>query len=450
MAADDRGSDMIPRYLRNALAQYYNEVQAALRMLTNRTSSIPSASLFEPNFEMPALSKRLHDYFEGSDIAWRPANMGLGAQGDAFLDLTLNGRTRTTKTFASRVIVARALRHIETSGDPVMLISPSSGNKATALRESVAQAYESGLADPDCLRVTCVVPEVSRFKVAAGSAELLDGCNPLLYLRADSPLDVKALVRAAQQVLEKPSSRWRLWFTLAPYNYLAGDVVRAFAERDLGGPAPAQRVHVHAVSSGYGLLGYSLGRELLSAKNRVSMLLVQHPATPDLVLMAQARLGAGEVAPSYSGSAVGGFAQDGNPRFPPIVVDLQEVVDETFYTRNPATLVDMSELLEAHGGDGIVVSAAECRAAFDSYVSACHDSRLATPETFTDLAERSLLMAYTGLRMARARNLVPPIPAVIHGTGAYGVQDFERPDGARWGKISSVDQFVTAVSEACA
>lgn len=81
------------------------------------------------------------------------------------LDLMGNPGTLTVKTLASHVIVARAVRHTETTGEPVMLVTPSSANKATALRDAVLRAYRTGLATPAELRIVSLVPDASRAKL---------------------------------------------------------------------------------------------------------------------------------------------------------------------------------------------------------------------------------------------------------------------------------------------
>ena len=74
------------------------------------------------------------------------------------LDLMGNPATRTTKTFASLVIVARAVRHIRATGEPITIITPSSANKATALRDAVYRALAAGLVGPEQLNIIVVVP----------------------------------------------------------------------------------------------------------------------------------------------------------------------------------------------------------------------------------------------------------------------------------------------------
>ncbi|NEE51635.1 hypothetical protein G3M55_44405, partial [Streptomyces sp. SID8455] len=74
----------------------------------------------------------------------------------------------TTKTFASLHIVARAVQHIRQTGEPLLLTTPTSGNKGTALRDAVARAYAAGLATPEELRVLTVAPAHSRSKLRDG------------------------------------------------------------------------------------------------------------------------------------------------------------------------------------------------------------------------------------------------------------------------------------------
>lgn len=84
------------------------------------------------------------------------------------LDLTCNPGTRTTKTFGSLAIVLRAIEHTRVTGEPVMLVTPSAANKASALRDAVSHAYKVGLATPSTLRVSVVIPASGLPKVWTG------------------------------------------------------------------------------------------------------------------------------------------------------------------------------------------------------------------------------------------------------------------------------------------
>ena len=59
---------------------------------------------------------------------------------EPMLDLTGNPGTHTTKTFASLLIVARAVEYIRRTGEKVVIFSPTSANKGTALRDAVLRA----------------------------------------------------------------------------------------------------------------------------------------------------------------------------------------------------------------------------------------------------------------------------------------------------------------------
>src|SRR5437868_8208307 len=104
----------------NAFADYGGQLRSVLADVgRNRPPTID----FEPAFELPEPTPELADYFA-------PANLRFSELGEAggrrlvLLDLMDNPATRTVKTLASLVIVARAMRHIQTTGEPVMILTP--------------------------------------------------------------------------------------------------------------------------------------------------------------------------------------------------------------------------------------------------------------------------------------------------------------------------------------
>ncbi len=151
-----------------------------------------------------------------------------------------------------------------------------------------------------------------------------------------------------------PSCRRRhgtnLWFSLALPNYLVADTARAYFEQDADptDAAGRPRLHAHAVSSAFGLLGYHRGRTVLerdgraSAASRPATLLVQHLATSDMVLSLRHGGFDRDALPGYRRDAATGlFRQDADepdPHFPATLHDPDEVLDPTFYTRRPADL----------------------------------------------------------------------------------------------------------------
>jgi hypothetical protein len=150
-----------------------------------------------------------------------------------------NPSTRTTKTLASLTIAARAVRHIAETGDRIMIVTPSSANKATALRDAVHRAVASGLVTSDQLQITSVVPGTSVDKLWSSPLSedvSLRRRNPLVVHECAEPASVKDLATAfATGHAERIHRQYgvRVWYTLGLDNYRAADMVRAFAERDL-------------------------------------------------------------------------------------------------------------------------------------------------------------------------------------------------------------------------
>src|SRR5256885_6500220 len=138
----------------NAVSRYYSAVHRA----AGRLDEAPRARRwFEPGWSLPELTPAMEDFFSATAISI--ADMGeYRGRRLHLLDLTGNVGTRTTKTFGSSLIVARAIRHIELTGEPVLLATASAANKAVALRDAVLRAYRSGIADPARLRVVAGGP----------------------------------------------------------------------------------------------------------------------------------------------------------------------------------------------------------------------------------------------------------------------------------------------------
>ncbi|GAB3795733.1 DUF6002 family protein [Micromonospora zhanjiangensis] len=202
------------------------------------------------------------------------AQLGLTtiAERTHLLDLTRNPGTRTTKTLASLFMVARAVSHIRRTGHRLLLLTPTSGNKGTALRDAVARAYASGLATPDELRIVVIAPEASRAKLRGGPLSDdpdTDAANPVGLATVDRPADVKELAAGAAASSTgrlAAETGFHLWYTLDLDNYRIADASRAFVEAELM-PITTDsppRLHAHAVSSAYGLLGYHLGHRVLA------------------------------------------------------------------------------------------------------------------------------------------------------------------------------------------
>jgi hypothetical protein len=419
----------------NALTRYYDDVRRAVQITGESKDN--ERGLFAPKWELPELTDSLAAYFSASALSGGSMGEYRGRKLN-FLNLTGNPRTCTTKTFGSQVIVARALKHIEATGEGLILVTPSSANKAVALRDAVLRSYEVGLATPSMLRVAAIVPFSSRIKLwnSPMSTDLaLRAANPLSVFRGPEREDVKKVTTDAYAAVAeeiRTATGFRLWYTLDPDNYKVADVVRASFEDEFLNAGGRERWHSHAVSSAYGFLGHNLGAKVLG---RVQMggqltkyLLVQHLETPHLVQAVT-----GRDLPEYVlDKATGLYRQVGqlDPHFPEVCYSATECLERTFWTRRPPTTAAVQELLRKQGGDGIVVSLPECLQRYQEvrrFVANAGMTRL--PEDPRKLREFAMVMAVTGVLTAIDRGLLPEwADVLVHGSGAYSEEEFDPPD----------------------
>jgi Family of unknown function (DUF6002) len=423
----------------NALAGHHHDVQRALDMVRRTRHGPAGDTEFAPGFQLPALTPELRRFLAASELAFSPMGEYRGRR-LTLLDLMRNPRTRTTKTFASLVMVARAVRHIHETGQPVMLLTPSSGNKGTALRDAVLRALEVGLVGPQELNVAMVVPVASCAKLWASPLSADPGLrqrNPVVVHPGGDPAAVKILARQVADACApglRSLSGTNLWYTLDIENYIAADAVRAFVEAESLPPPPdAGRLHVHAVSSAYGLLGHHFGATLLAGGEDAPparYLLVQHLDTPDMVLSVHSgstSRGRALGVPAYAyDRGAGLYRQSASPHFPATTLDPAERVDATFYTHRPPTSEAMSSLISAHGGGGIVVSLHECLSRYAQVRALLADAQVALPADPRRLREWALVMAMTGVLNAIDRDLVRDQDDIlVHGSGSYSDADFD-------------------------
>lgn len=364
------------------------------------------------------------------------------------LDLMTVDGVRTTKAWSSLLMVARAVAHVCAFGESVLLVTPTSGNKGSALRYAVGKAVTAGVVEPSQLRIACLVPRGSAKKTWHGALSLaprLAELNPLFVCDLDQPAEVKRLAleacRAAQPSLA--ASDTRIWYTLDVRNYHLGDMFRAFAESRLQPPA-SRRVHVHAVSSAFGLLGYEFGRTVLKRAGREdeapepSFLIVQHLRTPDMVLhWEHGSFDRGKLPRYRPAPGTGGVTQHENRRYPELAESADEEIDPTFYTREPATAAAMTSLLRERGGGGIVVSKHDCAQMYGRVRALCALLGITLPEDIGSLRELSLVMATTGALIARDRGFIDPGEEVfIHASGSYGREDYQPVPESQWQIVS--------------
>ncbi|MFD8204015.1 DUF6002 family protein [Streptomyces sp. NPDC059701] len=421
-------SDAHPEHIgtvRNALARHHAGLQAAARRLTAlRDASAPlPVPLVLP--EPDEVSRRFTDV---TDVALTRL-----AEDLYLLDLMRSPGTRTTKTFASLTMVARAVDHVRRTGERIVFLTPTSGNKGSALRDAVARAYATGFARPEELRVVMVAPSASTAKLRGGPLSedsALRAANPVALADVDTPAGVKDLAReVVDQYAEEAlaGTGFRCWYTLDLDNYRVADSVRAFAEAELLPllPDSPPRWHAHAVSSGYGLLGYHLGHQVLTdglhpglpaPARHPGFFLVQQLATADMVVSTLGR----EVPRYTHDPAAALWRQSGDPAFPTVTDDPAEVLDPTFYTKRPVTSRDIDPLIARHGGGGVVVSRRECLDRLDRVRDLAAGAGVTIDGDPARIREWSLIKVLTGVLIARERGLVPPGTQIVaHASGYY-------------------------------
>ncbi|MER7742363.1 DUF6002 family protein [Streptomyces sp. NPDC096538] len=410
-----------------ALLRYYDDLSGVLADAGR--GDRPAG--FTPGWRLPDLTPALERFFEPGGISAQELGSHHGTP-LRLLNLMHNPRTRTTKTLASLMIVARAVAHIQHTGEPIMIITPSSANKATALRDAVLRAHETGLVGAHQLRIVCVVPAASCQKLWRSPLTddgVLRARNPLAVLDSSQPLHVKELARAlADQEAEALFARYgvRLWHTMDLSNYAVADTARALFERDHLPAAP--RVHAHSVSSAFGLLGHFYGQQQHTGREwpgtGARYFLVQHLGTPDMV--SSYYHGRFDYRPRWQ-YRDGLHVQESDPRFPARTFAPDEQLDATFYTRTPATSERMNGIIRRQGGGGIVVSLAECLDRYPLVRALLEPAHVELPADPRQIREWSLVMAMTGVLNALDRGLLDETEVLIHGSGSYGADDYQAP-----------------------
>jgi hypothetical protein len=394
---------------------------------------------WEPRGLPPTLTPDLRDYLATAEMRWSKAPNG--APVDAVLDLRSDSETQTTKIYPSLLMVARAVNHIRSTGESITIITPSSANKATALRRAVELAISAELVDADHLRIISVVPKVALPKFR--SSRLVEdrelyALNPLFVFESPNPSDVKKIVQEAmRQYSDRRVARRgeRVWQTLKLDNYAAADAARAIFENYVA-PPRKDRVHAHAVSSAYGLIGYGRQRARLVQRgqmgHRAGYLLVQHMFTSDMV-----RDITGESTPSYEEAADGVLRQNSSPHWPQETDDKSENMEATFYTKQPPTIEEMRALARDYFGTGIVVSKRECLDSYESTRDGLRAIDITLPDDPSDLREWAAVMGWTGCQHARLRGLLPPdSELVLHCSGTYSRGDYKPLSSEDWTEVT--------------
>ncbi|MGW8464719.1 DUF6002 family protein [Pseudomonas sp. CLCA07] len=413
---------------------------------------VSSSDAFEPSMRLPALDLRMQAFLCVATAQFFELGCYRGMPLRLF-DLRQNVNTQTTKTFASTLIVARAIRHIQETGESILLFSPSSGNKAIALRDAVLRALKAKLVHPTQLRIVTLTPAQTIGKLRR--TELYDdprlrALNPVFVLNTKSPEEVKVVGQQFKGLFERrPLDETKLWHSLRLENYRFSDQVRAFFDYEYGDAWDTDRrtVHVHAVSSAYGLLGYCSGVEVLKRQKKQvsppSFLLVQHLATSDMVLHLLDGNFEGASTPRYTQTANGLWVQTESAHFPAATWSPDEVLEPTFYTHLPPTAVEMTAYIRANGGSGIVVSLHECMQRYSECVRLLANTPVKLPADPRDLKEWSLVMAMTGCLNAIDRQLLEGMDGcTIHASGTYCRGDYEAIPADGLSFISSAEEMM--------
>lgn len=437
------------------IERYYDLIGSSARAFEVSSSD----DAFEPSMRLPALDPRMRAFLSVATAQF----FELGHYRDMPLrlfDLRQNVNTQTTKTFASTLIVARAIRHIQETGESILLFSPSSGNKAIALRDAVLRALKAKLVHQEQLRIVTLTPVQTIGKLRR--TELYDdphlrALNPVFVLDTESPEAVKIIGEQFKALFSRlPLNDSKLWHSLRLGNYRFSDQARAFFDFEYGDAWNTDRktVHVHAVSSAYGLLGYCSGVELLkSQKARVSnpsFLLVQHLATSDMVLHLLDGNFEGASVPTYKQTANGLWTQTESAHFPTVTWSPDEILEPTFYTHLPPTAAEMTAQVNANGGTGIIVSLYECMQRYSECARLLANSPIRLPADPRDLKEWSLVMAMTGCLNAIDRQLLEGMDGcTIHASGTYCHGDYEAlpTDGLSF--IGSAEEMMEILRSSC-
>lgn len=434
--------------VRNVLDRYFHQLQATAHMAAATRTAPPLIPL-----EMDTKPAVFTRFTEVTDVGLTQVRPQL-----YLLDLMRNPGARTTKTVASLLMIARAASHIRRTGERVLLVTPTSGNKGTALRDAVVRAYETGLATPDELRIVMVAPEASRSKLRdcpLTAEPTLRTANPVVVADVERPGDVKLL---SSEVVERSAAEtfdttgFRIWYTLDLDNYRIADAARAFVEAELL-PVTEQsspRLHAHAVSSAFGLLGYHLGFQLLNdltsglptPARHPGFFLVQQLATADMVTSLL-----GMNVPEYTLDEESGlWRQSLLPEFPAVTDHPQEVIDATFYTKEPSTRTQVNKIIAQHGGGGVVVSRRECLDKFKEVRSLASDAGITIAADPSLIREWSLVKAITGVLVARERNLIAAdTDVVVHCSGYYSDELLVPLRDEHLSRVATADDLVKVV-----
>lgn len=421
----------------NPLAKYYRALQLAEKLLPKEVDR-------DDFFSLPELTEDYIKFFEHTKISIHSLN-NYKNHSINLLNLMSDPDTNTTKSFASLLTVAKLINHIKTTNETIILLTPSSGNKAIAFRSAVARAITMGLVPKEKLRTFSIIPKRSQEKFRESvlyQDKTLRELNPFFIFSGDEPEDVKRIVYNFYQknVPILMNKGIRLWYSLHINNYKIADSIRAFFDYEMfhfekNSTLFKNRWHAQAVSSAFGLIGYNLGCEVLAQQNLLSKadfpgyMLIQHAATPDMILHLYNQTFSRSHFPQYAYSEQENlFVQHENPHFPYYTYDLNEILEPTFYTHKPATAGFMTGLINTYGGTGIVVSLAECINRYPLIRRMLQEVDIHLPPDLRRVGEWSTIIALTGILNAIDRNLIPSKKLInLHATGFYTKKETVNP-----------------------
>ncbi|GEK14862.1 DUF6002 family protein [Aliivibrio fischeri] len=413
--------------------EYLKEVSLLFKDINHERNK----EVFSPEFELPNIDNKLIKFFSVARAEFCSLGSYKG-KNITLLNLMKNEETQTTKTLASLLMVARAINHINKTGESILIFTPSSGNKAIALRDAVNRALEIGLVNHTQLRILTLIPEKSVHKVRASKLttnKLLNKLNPICVYKGAESQQVKTIgcdfyTNYSKEIFER--SNTRVWYSLDINNYKVADALRAYFCYHYfpSNQQEKRQLHAHSVSSAYGLLGYDFGKKKIENETNQSIssgyLLIQHLDTCDMVLSLLYGSFSRKLMPKYILDKSTGLFKQLNNHFPLETWDVNESLESTFYTHKPSTSFEMNRLIEANGGSGIVVSMYECIKNIGKIREMLKSAGIQIPIDIRDINEWSLIMAFTGVINSIDRGIINEFDdIVVHGSGFYTKTDYE-------------------------
>jgi len=175
----------------NPLLRYYKGIQLAEKLVQKQKDlNNPEEVCF---LKLPEITEKYIKFFEHSSVS-RSNILVYKDHSIELLNLMSDHSTNTTKTFPTLLTVAKLIHHIEKTGETVIILTPSSGNKATAFRAAVEKAIEQKLVAAEKLRTITLIPRESVSKFRASKLyndEKLNKLNPVFILSGNKSDDVK-------------------------------------------------------------------------------------------------------------------------------------------------------------------------------------------------------------------------------------------------------------------